>query len=48
MLMDNSSMFRKVLDRIPFNPATMLKKNTRVSFEIYKDRKGLKRGRIIN
>ena len=36
------------LDRIPFNPATMLKKNTRVSFEIYQDRKGLKRGRIVN
>jgi|TARA_R110002167_G_scaffold322274_1_gene528171 hypothetical protein len=35
-------------DRIPFNPATMLKKNTLVSFEIYLDKKGLKRGKLVN
>ena len=35
------------LDRIPFNPTTMLKKNTKVSFEIYLDKKGLKRGRLV-
>lgn len=39
--------FSGVVDRIPFNPTTMLKKHTQVSFEIYKDRKGMKRGRLV-
>ena len=39
--------FSGVVDRIPFNPNTMLKKNTQISFEIYKDRNGMKRGRIV-
>ena len=44
----SSGKFNGTLDRIPFNPATMLKKNTRVAFEIYLDKKGLKRGRLVN
>ena len=44
----SSGKFNGTLDRIPFNPATMLKKNTKVAFEIYLDRKGLKRGRLVN
>ena len=43
----SSGKFNGTLDSIPFNPTTMLKKNTKVSFEIYLDRKGLKRGRLI-
>ena len=43
----SSGKFNGTLDRIPFNPTTMLKKNTKVSFEIYLDRKGLKRGRLV-
>ena len=38
--------FSGVVDRIPFNPTTMLKKNTQVSFSIYKDKNGLKRGKL--
>ena len=44
----SNGKFNGTLDRIPFNPATMLKKNTRVSFEIYQDKKGLKRGKLVN
>ena len=39
--------FSGVVDRIPFNPTTMLKKGLQISFEVYKDRNGLKRGRIV-
>ena len=44
----SNGKFNGTLDRIPFNPATMLKKNTRESFEIYQDKKGLKRGKLVN
>ena len=43
----NGGKFNGTLDRIPFNPKTLYKKNTRIKFEIYKDRKGLKRGRLV-
>ena len=43
----SSGEFVGVLDRIPFQPTQMLKKNTTITFEIYKDRKDLKRGRIV-
>tara|TARA_R110000824_G_scaffold154479_2_gene326605 strand:- start:10966 stop:11310 length:345 start_codon:yes stop_codon:yes gene_type:complete len=39
--------FAGVMDRIPFNPSTMLKKNTIVSFNIYLDKNNLKRGKLI-
>ena len=34
-------------DRIPFNPKTTYKKNNRLNIEIYLDKKGLKRGKIV-
>ena len=39
--------FAGTTDKIPFNPNTIYKKNSIVSFEIYKDRNGVKRGRIV-
>ena len=43
----NKGKYNGVNDRIPFNPTTHLKKNTIVKFEIYLDRKGLKRGKLV-
>ena len=40
--------FSGVLDKIPFNPTTNYKKNSVVNFEIYKDKNGLKRGKLVN
>ena len=34
-------------DRIPFSPETTYKKNARLNVEIYLDKKGLKRGKIV-
>ena len=39
--------FAGVIDRIPFNPVKVIKKNTQLSFSIYKDKNGLKRGKIV-
>ena len=39
--------FNGTLDRIPFNPDVNFKKKSVVTFEIYQDRNGLKRGRIV-
>jgi len=39
--------FSGVLDKVPFNPSTNYKKSSVVKFEIYKDKNGLKRGRIV-
>ena len=40
--------FSGVMDKIPFNPTTNYKKNSVINFEIYKDKNGLKRGRLVN
>ena len=42
----SSGSFAGVMDRIPFNPNTMLKKNTIVSFSIYLDKNNLKRCKL--
>ena len=39
--------FSGVVDRIPFNPTKMWRKGTQLSFSIYKDKNGLKRGKIV-
>ena len=39
--------FSGVLDKLPFNPSTNYKKSSVVKFEIYKDKNGLKRGKIV-
>ena len=40
--------FNGVLDKVPFNPATNYRKSSVIQFEIYLDKNGLKRGRLIN
>jgi hypothetical protein len=43
----NDAKFSGVIDRIPFNPETTYKAKSRLNIEIYLDKNGKRRGKIV-